>query len=85
MDRIKTAPQESQAHIDRVPCKRLIVCGGPVFSSGARGFSPEPCIDVVSQLEDHQVVTVNDLFILLKAGDFLDVGRLEPLDTCQNL
>lgn len=84
MDRIKTAPQESQAHIERAPCKRL--CAADRYSDRVLVTSrPSHVWVVVSRLEDHQVIAVNDLFILLKTGDFLDVGSLEPLDSSQDL
>ncbi len=84
MDRIKTAPQESQAHIVRAPCKRL--CAADRYSDRVLVTSrPSHVWVVVGWLKDHQVVAVNDLFILLKTGDFLDVSRLEPLDSRQDL
>ena len=84
MDRIKTTSQESQAHIERAPCKRL--CAADRYSDRVLVTSrPSHVWVVVGWLKDHQVVAVNDLFILLKTGDFLDVSRLEPLDSRQDL
>lgn len=77
VNRIKTAAQESQAHAGSVPTHECVA-----RSRGAVGCLSRPAsvAEACGRLKDHQVVPVDDFFILLQTGDLLDVGGLEALD-----